>query len=133
MRPIIFQYKVFRNTPCPIITFSIKGSKKWFGLEAYVDSGAFISIFKFDDAFRIGINPEKGRKIFLTVGDGGSIPVYLHKLDVKVGNIPLKATIGFSDRLGVGFNLLGRKDFFANFDITFSDRNKIVIFKPRVS
>ena len=131
MRPVVFSYKIFRNVPSPIISFKIKGPKKWFGLEAYVDSGAFISIFAFKDAFRIGINPEKGRKIFVIVGDGGSIPVFLHKLNVKIGNIPFQATIGFSERLGVGFNLLGRKDFFAHFDITFSDRKKTIIFNPK--
>ena len=131
MRPVVFSYKIFRKTPCPIISFAIKGPKKWFGIEAYVDSGAFISIFAYKDAFRIGINPEKGRKIFVTVGDGGSIPVYLHKLDVKIGNIPFKATIGFSARLGVGFNLLGRKDIFTHFDVTFSDRKTTIIFNPK--
>ena len=131
MRPIVFSYKIFRNTPCPIIEFAIKGPKIWSGVEAYVDSGAFISIFSFEDAIGVDIVPEKGRKMFVTVGDGGSIPVYLHKLDVKIGNIPFKATIGFSDRLGVGFNLLGRKDIFTHFDITFSDRKKTIIFNPK--
>jgi len=70
--------------------------------------------------------------MFVTVGDGGFIPVYLHKLDVKVGDIPFKATIGFSERLGVGFNLLGRKDFFTHFDITFSDKTRILTFTPKV-
>ena len=132
MRPVVFSYKIFRNVPSPIISFKIKGPENWFGLEAYVDSGAFISIFSFQNAFQIGINPEKGRKIFVTVSDGGSIPVYLHKLDVKIGNTPFKATIGFSERLGVGFNLLCRKDFFAHFDITFSDRKKTIIFNPKL-
>ncbi len=65
MRSVIFRYKLFRNIPCPIISFAIKGPKKWFGAEAYVDSGAFITILAFKDAFRVGINPEKGKKCSL--------------------------------------------------------------------
>jgi len=64
------------------------------------------------------------------IGDGSYIPVYLHKLTIRIGNVSFKATIGFSPRLGVGFNLLGRKDVFERFDITFSDAKKIISFLP---
>lgn len=117
--------------PCPIITLEIKGRQDWFTLDAYVDSGAFYSIFCIQDAELLEIDYQKGKQGFATVGDGSLIPVFFHNLPVKLGNIPFKATIGFSPRLGVGFNLLGRKDIFERFIVIFDDVKKTVSFLPR--
>lgn len=48
--------------------------------------------------------------------------------DMIAGSIRIKfnATIGFSESLGIGFNLLGRVDFFDRFRICFTDKEKIV-------
>lgn len=62
------------------------------------------------------------------VGDGGFIPVYLHKIEISFDDLKFPATVGFSNRLGVEFNLLGRKDVFEIFDVTFSDSSGEIIF-----
>ena len=93
-----------------------------------MDSGASVSIFSLQGAEAIGVNYHKGEKLTVAVGDGDSIPVYLHKLRIRIGTVSLRVTIGFSPRLGVGFNLLGRRDIFRHFDITFSDSKKTVTF-----
>jgi hypothetical protein len=36
--------------------------------------------------------------------------------------------VGFSEKLGVGFNLLGRKDVFNAFRVCFSDAKNVVSF-----
>jgi hypothetical protein len=54
----------------------------------------------------IGFDYRTGNQIYLQVGDGSFIPIYLHKLEVQVGTQRLITQIGFSDKLGVGFNLL---------------------------
>jgi hypothetical protein len=42
------------------------------------------------------------------------------------------AEMAFSDRLGVGFNLIGRKDIFDHFDeIIFRERRREVEFRRR--
>ncbi|MBU0694193.1 MAG: hypothetical protein KKC11_05935 [Candidatus Omnitrophica bacterium] len=107
------------------------GTQKWSILDAYVDTGAFYSIFCIQDAEFLGINYQKGKQSFATVGDGSLIPVYFHNLPIKIGNISFKATLGFSPRLGVGFNLLGRKDIFERFVVIFDDVKKVVTFLPR--
>ena len=127
-RAVVFPYKVYRNFPCPIIPLGLYHAGQWFQTEAYVDSGASISIFSPLEAHRIGLDFTRGRKIFSTVGDGNAIPVYLHRLATKIGKSRLQATIGFSRQLGVGFNLLGRKDFFNRFDILFSDSRRTISF-----
>ncbi len=96
----------------------------------YVDTGAFVSIFTLNEAAGLGLNYHKGKETFVTVGDGGLIPVYLHRLPVQIGPIVFNASIGFSPRLGVGFNLLGRQDIFTCFDVTFRDAKKLVTFRP---
>lgn len=73
--------------------------------------------------------PFSGERIMVTVGDGGSIPVYLHELMVKVGTHEFKAVIGFSDRLGVSLNIIGRKSFFEEFVVCFDDKEKLLALK----
>jgi hypothetical protein len=131
MHPIIkFPYKIYKNVACPIISIGIKGHRSWLLTEAYIDSGASISVFLDKIARDLEIDYLKGKTIYTTVGDGSLIPVYLHKLPVRIGNISFEATIGFSPRLGIGFNLLGRQDIFNRFDITFSDSQKTISFLP---
>ncbi|MBI4523167.1 MAG: hypothetical protein HY695_05060 [Deltaproteobacteria bacterium] len=130
MRSISFPYKAYRGFPCPIVTIGIKGPLGWIRAEAYVDTGAFVLIFTLNEAAGLGVDYRKGKETFVTVGDGGLIPVYVHRLPLQIGPIVFKASIGFSPRLGVGFNLLGRQDIFNRFDVTFRDAKKQVSFQP---
>lgn len=114
------------NNFAPIITLKILGEDGWLGLEAYIDSGASFSIFKADRAAILGIDYSKGKPIFLTVGDGGLLEVFIHKLEVELAGKQFAANIGFSKQLGVGFNLLGRKSFFDRFCICFNDKDRCV-------
>lgn len=114
----------------PIITFKILGKEGWIDMEAYVDSGASFSIFSTDRAEILGIDWKKGDRIHLTVGDGGLLEVYIHKLKVELANAHFIADIGFSKQLGVGFNLLGRKSFFQRFQICFDDKHRFVELHP---
>ncbi len=118
--------EVSRGIFAPIITLEFWIGERWMACEAYVDSGATYSIFHADVAALLGIIYQKGRKIFVKVGDGGLIPVYLHRLLVRFANVEFNAVIGFSESLGVGFNLLGRVDFFERFRVCFNDKEKVI-------
>ena len=131
MRFVSFPYKTYRGTPCPIITFGLKGPRDWIQTEAYVDSGAFLSILSVNEAAGLGLDYRKGKETLVTVGDGSLIPVYVHRLPIHIGSVELTARIGFSPRLGIGFNLLGRQDIFTRFDVTFSDSRQRVLFSLR--
>jgi hypothetical protein len=131
MDKIVFPYKSYRGFFCPIIPFEIHGAHGWLTTEAYVDSGAFCTILFAREAVGLGINYRKVKPVYVTVGDGSLMPVFYHILPIKIGAISLRATIGFSDRLGVGFNLIGRRDIFWRFDINFSDSAKAITFLPR--
>jgi hypothetical protein len=82
-----------------------------------------------DEAQRIGVDWKNGRRQMIVVGDGNFIPVYLHDLAVQIGGWEVKAPIGFSEGLGVGFNLLGRTGIFDQFEVCFNDRTRKVRFE----
>src|SRR3989338_10555838 len=89
-----------------IINLEVWTGGRWVECDAYIDSGATSSIFHTDMAAILGLTYHKGRKIMIRVGDGKLIPVFLHKLPVQFSGHKFNATIGFSESLGVGFNLL---------------------------
>jgi hypothetical protein len=95
----------------PTIPITILDHRVW----VYVDTGATFSVLRMDEAYRIGIDWEKGRQQMIVVGDGSFIPTYFHDLSIQIGEWQVTAPIGFSERLGVGFNLLGRTGIFNQF------------------
>ena len=70
MSLIVFPYTLHKHYLMPIIPILIEAHKLW----AFVDSGATFSILSIDDAHRIGIDWEKGRRQMIVVGDGSFIP-----------------------------------------------------------
>lgn len=77
----------------------------------------------------MGLDLSNAIKRMVVVGDGSFIPVFFVTLPVRLGEVVLQAEIGFSEKLGVGFNLIGRKDIFNTFKVCFSDEKKIVSFQ----
>jgi len=119
-------WEIEKGVYAPVVRLEIEGKERWIETEAYVDSGASYSIFRPEVAEMLGIKYLKGHRILLTVGDGGLIPIYLHNLLVRFAGHEFKAAVGFSDRLGVEFNLLGRASFFGKFMICFNDKAKFL-------
>jgi len=119
-------FQLEKDNFAPIIPLKILGREGWITFEAYIDSGASFSIFNIDRAEILGIHPKRGEKIYLTVGDGGLLEVYIHRLQVELSDLRFMAQIGFSYQLGIGFNLLGRKSFFEHFRICFDDKKRFV-------
>jgi len=125
-----FPYMNYEDIGVPVIPFEVKGDK-WHEIWGFVDSGATYTTLHSEEGHRLGIDPFSGEKIMVTVGDGGSIPVYLHKLLVRIGSHEFNAVIGFSDRLGIALNIIGRKSFFEEFVICFDDLEKVLTLKAR--
>ncbi len=125
MSLIEFPYTRHKGYLMPIIPISITSHKLW----VFVDSGATFSILTVDDAERIGIDWQGGRRQMIVVGDGSYIPTFIHDLAIQIGTSQITAPIGFSERLGVGFNLLGRSGVFDQFQVCFNDRTRRVTFQ----
>jgi hypothetical protein len=124
MSSIVFPYALHKGYLMPIIPLTVEGHKLW----AYVDSGAVFSIFHVAEAERIGIDWQRGRQQMVVVGDGSFIPVYFHDISFTIGKWQMKAPVGFSERLGVGFNLLGRTGVFNRCRVCFNDKDRITTF-----
>jgi hypothetical protein len=120
-----FPYIFLEGRYLPIVPLELKG-EEWIELHAFVDSGASYSIFHADIAEILGIEYTKGEKNFMTVGDGTQIPVYLHNINVRFNEKEFSAKIGFSNKLGIGFDILGREGFFDRFVVCFDDRKRIL-------
>ncbi len=101
-----------------------------FKTDAYVDSGAFCSIFRSEILDALQLREEQGQLRTLKAADGNFIPAYLFRLPVQIANVKMRATVTFSDKLAVSFNLLGRQTIFSHFEeVAFSEREKMVIFR----
>ena len=125
MSIIEFPYTLYKQYVMPIIPVLIEGHKIW----AFVDSGATFSIMSVDEARRIGIEWENGRRQMIVVGDGSFIPTHFHELELQIADHKIIAPIGFSERLGVGFNILGRTGIFNQFEVCFNDHTRKLSLK----
>ncbi len=117
MHSLIFPYKLINKRHIPVIPLILHGSHKTkIRTEAFVDSGATFSIFNIDIAKSLTLNLENAREQFFVVGDGSFIPAKVIKIPLEIGNEKIIADIAFSEKLNIGFNLLGRKGIFEHFD-----------------
>ena len=123
----IVKYRLVRGQLHPILRFGLSCNGQTVTVNAYVDSGAAYSLFFASVAEELGINYRAGRLKWVQGVGGIFVPVYLHRLRVQIGRFSFKATVGFSERIGVGFNLLGRKDIFKRLSFTFNDKYNFLL------
>jgi len=128
MYSVAFDYARHRKRDLPLIPVGLRSAGSWVEVWAYVDSGAFYSIFDDKVAELLGIEIYEGKRMLAIVGDGSFIPFYLHKLQMRLGEDEFAMEVGFSSKLGVGFNLLGM-DLFDRYKVIFNNKAKKVIFE----
>jgi hypothetical protein len=125
MSLVEFPYVLHKGYLMPVIPITLMNSRVWM----FVDSGATFSVISAVEASGLGIEWNQGSLQMIVVGDGSYIPVYLHDLTLRIGGFELVAPIGFSERLGVGFNLLGRTGIFDQFQVCFNDHARKLTFE----
>lgn len=130
MRTLVFPYTPPSGHFVPIIPVTLYGRGAPFKTAAYIDSGAFCSIFHSEILAALGLPMGQGRLRMLKAADGNFIRSYSYFLSVQIDDIKIRAPVAFSDKLTVGFNLLGRQGIFSSFDeVAFREREKQVIFR----
>lgn len=128
MRSIKFPYTIHKGLAIPYIPLILKIGKTQRRFWTFVDTGATFTIIKVSEIEDLDFDYREGKLVNVQVGDGGFIPIYLHKLKMTLDDFTFTATVGFSNKLGVEFNLLGRKDVFHTFDVIFREASGEIIF-----
>lgn len=128
MYSIEFNYALHKRRNIPLIPVGLRTGGKWRNVWAYVDSGSTYTIFDDKVAEILDINLTKGEKVLAVVGDGSFIPIYLHTVGMRIAEDEFGMKIGFSSKLGVGFNLLGM-NVFDRYRVIFDNRARKVIFE----
>lgn len=121
-------YLLWKGKHCPIIEVEVSDKDRKIRTLAYVDTGATYSVFHSDFCEELGLRLRSGSRIDITVGDGGIIPVYLHKLVISIENLKITGEIGFSDRLGTGINILGREGVLDKYMVCFDGKNREIVW-----
>ena len=134
MKRYVFRYRKERTRTGeivwrPVLYLHLKSCDKNFYLfDAYIDSGADISLFTKSDCELLGYNLDEGKERFIGGISGTLIRTYEHKVQVKLGEVEFGAKIAFAELDEVP-RLLGRKSFLKKFKILFDEENKVVYFK----
>lgn len=88
-------HKVFGEIKLPLIELSLKHVRS-VRLYAMVDSGAAISVFPRSVCDLLGLKYEEGRKASLLSATQEEIPMRVHKVTVRIGEVEFDARVGFS-------------------------------------
>lgn len=128
-RVFAYPYDLASGRLSPMVPAGICVAGRWRVAQFYVDSRAFYTLAPARHAMDYGLDFKKGQKVLAQVGDGSLIPVFLHRLPMQIGGKRFEAVVGFSERFGLRFNLLGRQDVFEHFKICFHEQRRVVTFQ----
>ena len=132
MPALTFPYKRLGKYYAPVVPIILFSRTLSVQTEAYVDSGAFSSIFRMELLNVLQLRREEGRLHRFQVGDGDFLKGYVFRLPVQIGGLRFHARVAFSDELRIGFNLLGRQSVFDQFEeVAFNERAGEVIFRSK--
>jgi len=120
--------KLFGEILRPAIKFEIETTIGWIPVLGYVDSGADVTLLPMSFIKPLGIKlGEEEIKEIRGVGEG-LVSVILKDVKLKIGETVLEVTVGVALIEDVPY-LLGRKDVFNKFRITFEEWREKVIFE----
>lgn len=129
MPKIRFPLRQVRGELEPIISIGVKLGEVWKPIDVFVDTGATYSVFQAKLAQRANFDYRSGRAISIQVGNGALIPVFLHNLEIQLGSDRIGCIVGFSDRLGVPFNILGKASVFDHYTVCFQRSQSLITFE----
>jgi hypothetical protein len=95
----------------------------WRALQAFVDSGSDISVFRKSDAIRLGLDLRAGEPIVIAGFGAAEIPAYIHEISIKVGTHEFACHVAFADEENTP-PVIGREDFFNQFVVCYDDNKE---------
>ncbi len=124
MREYCFPYREeisesFGQIPRPAVEVFVKAQTgQWFRVFAYVDSGADFSLFPKGLCKLLGIELKAGQRSLIQGISGKPGVVYLHELEMRIGDTNFNVRVGFAASERMPY-LLGGLDVLDHFDIRF--------------
>jgi len=124
MREYCFPYReepsgAFGRIPRPVVEVFLKAQTgKWLKVFPYADSGADFSLFPKGICKLLGLKLKAGQRNLIQGVGGKSTVIYLHTVEMRIGEMTFSARAGFAVRERVPY-LLGRLDVLDRFDIRF--------------
>ena len=125
---ITLTYRRYRGELAPVVPIQVKAGRRWKRVWAYVDSGAAYSILSVAEARRLGLMKVKARRMAIATSGGRTHQISLHRLWVKLAGEKLSITFGVPRGFNVDFNLLGRRDLFRRYVVSFDDHKGLLTF-----
>ncbi|MBI2889271.1 MAG: hypothetical protein HYY13_00645 [Nitrospirae bacterium] len=110
-----------------MIPIGIRIGQEWRTAQVYVDSGSMYTILA-PSLVPGSFDWKAGRNAQATSGTGQTLAVFLHDLDIQIGNDRFVAPVGFSSDLKIGFDILGRRGIFDRYRIEFNEPKRFVSF-----
>jgi hypothetical protein len=121
--PLRLPYRLLRGRLSPVVRVILFHNRAYALESAYVDTGAAYSIFTPDVAEELSMDWRSGYPTSITGLEGRRVILFLHSVGLRIGDFHIRAEVGFSDQLGIGFNLLGRHSIFNQLQFCFNDRD----------
>ncbi len=109
--PVRIAYRYVFDRLSPLISVKLFSGDAQVVESAYVDSGAWFSVFRGPAARQLGIDLATGKLVWTKGVGGQSVPVYLHRVGLEVAGFHLSA------------NVVGRDSVFDALQFCFNDRD----------
>ena len=135
-KTVTFKYQQERsgilgnNIKRPVAEIFLKSkSSEWLKIHPYIDSGADTTLIPFSTGEFLGLTYKESEVVKIG-GLIGTTKAIRKKVTVKIGEVEfiLNVTWALTESVPA---LLGRKDVFDKFDVTFKQKDGIVIFEER--
>lgn len=135
--------KNIRWIKLPTVETYLRSAETAFTSFALIDSGAIASFIQKEEADLLGLKPQKdaeGRDVTAEAeGAGGQFKCYeatVQELTVMKNGVPFQSYRGKQVLVPeksetLPYSILGRDTIFKQFDITFRENSKLIVFKKR--
>lgn len=109
--------------------FLQSASGEWIKFHPYIDSGADLTLIPLSLGKLLGFST-RGKKVETIGGISKGVPVIYIKNPMRIGVFTFESHIGWTQIEDVP-TLLGRADVFDQFDVSFKQKDDIIIFHKR--
>ena len=124
------QSKVLGEILRPIADVNLQTRKgRWIKYEAFIDSGADITIIPYSVGKYMGFEMKEENLVQFQGVAGKNVPTILTKVKMRIGSVELEPRVAWA-LIEEAPPLLGRLDIFDRFNITFKEKEGVILFEP---